>query len=744
VLKLSFTFFISYCSILLFFTTNLVAEPFIDSTPAGRLSLSKDGTSSNLDAQSRIQSLKCGGIHTIPQNGFFFSTTSSTLTEFDRSFGVWHHCRSEGNLLVPWGIAGDIPAVGDYDGNGYSDYVVYRPYNSTWYIAYVNAGVLTGTTETIQFGLRGDLPYTIDADGDGKDNIGVLRRNNLSGGTIFLYRTVSGSAEEISFGLIGDQPIFGVKNTLGRDLFSLFRPETGEWFVRALDGTVSSFQFGLPGDIAMGAPILTGSQYTPLVYRPKEASWYMKDGSQATLVPFGSLGSKPSTESLTMTSVNRVQSDIDGDFLSDLVLVRKKLENLVEVISLRSSALSVGFKNPILPAGDYYINSDFDGDFKADFASVKSEAGALRWSLYFSGSQSPVPSLTLFQYGLNGDEIVPADYDGDGRTDLAVTRLFLTESGIKQILWISLASGNQTIAPFYWGLEGDLVLTGDVDGDKRADATVVRKVNGGLMWISRSSDGSEITPFFYGLESDIPHLYDLNGDGVIEPVLERVTDGKKFFFSRPISKTDPAFQWGLEGDKVFSNFSRGLLKSSLGVWRAVGGQGYFFLRNDPLAAINIPFGVTSDQLLIETVTKNTQPSVSPIPSSSPTTTATFGSASTSTSSGPRIACDGLSSVEKQESGFVWKPVADSGGKLVVLFGSGRAGKIGSVSLVQRNNTGDVILETLTFAYNSNGNRPTFRAKKSGSSYPSGVLLVRQDKSGFKECISVSNPGKRVG
>jgi hypothetical protein len=56
-----------------------------------------------------------------------------------------------GSAAVQWGIASDIPAPGDYDGDGKSDQAVYR--DGTWWILRSGAGVVT-----TQFGVVGDLP----------------------------------------------------------------------------------------------------------------------------------------------------------------------------------------------------------------------------------------------------------------------------------------------------------------------------------------------------------------------------------------------------------------------------------------------------------------------------------------------------------------------------------------------------------------------------------------------------------
>ena len=109
------------------------------------------------------------------------------------------------------------------------------------------------------------------------------------------------------------------------------------------------------------------------------------------------------------------------------------------------------------------------------------------------------------RHGYANDTPVAADFDGDGKADLAV----YTSSRTWEILRSS--DGKETV--FGSGQPGDIALAADYDGDGKADPGEWRPSNSSWHY-TRSSDGQTVTQQFGDPNVNVsPAIGDFDGDG---------------------------------------------------------------------------------------------------------------------------------------------------------------------------------------------------------------------------------------
>ena len=168
---------------------------------------------------------------------------------------------------------------------------------------------------------------------------------------------------------------------------------------------------------------------------------------------------------------------------------------------------------------------------------------------------------TSVAWGTNGDQAVPGDFDGDGKTDFSV---FRPSTGY----WYIQNSSDSAMTSYYFGLSSDKVAPADYDGDGRTDVAVFRNTNGSGYWyIRRSSDGG-LTAMQFGLGTDTPAPADYDGDGKADIAVWR-PGGMTFFYveSSSSNTVSKAINMNVGGKPVPADYD-GDGKADAAIWGA--------------------------------------------------------------------------------------------------------------------------------------------------------------------------------
>ncbi|HEX8737972.1 MAG TPA: zinc-dependent metalloprotease family protein [Pyrinomonadaceae bacterium] len=218
---------------------------------------------------------------------------------------------------------------------------------------------------------------------------------------------------------------------------------------------------------------------------------------------------------------------------------------------------------------------DFDGDGKTDLAVFRPSDTV--W--YLLRSQA---GFTATQFGISTDKTVAADYDGDNKADIAVWR---PATGT----WYRLNSSNGTFVGAQFGANGDIPQPADFDGDGKDDLAVWRPTDGA--WYRINSGNGQFLATQFGANGDRPVAADYDGDAKADLAVFRPSNGT-WYRINSASGVFSGVSFGVASDKVVPGDYDGDNKTDIAVWRPTDGTWYMYTANSALLVVQ--FGANGD------------------------------------------------------------------------------------------------------------------------------------------------------
>jgi len=243
--------------------------------------------------------------------------------------GELYACDYDGEVFkIAWAEA--AVERGDYDGDGSSDFAVFRRGDNLWAIRNVSR---------IYFGAASDLPVPADYNGDGTAEAAVFRAANA-------LWAVRGTTR-ITFGSTWDFPLIADYTGDRRAEPTAFREATGLWSIHGL----TRFFLGTLGDWALSGDYNGDGTGDAALFRPRDGSWAVRG---LTRLSFGGSGDIP------------LPGDYDGDGTFETGLYRRA-EGMWAIRGVTRAWLGGPWDRP-LPA-------DYSGDGTDDIGLFREWTG---------------------------------------------------------------------------------------------------------------------------------------------------------------------------------------------------------------------------------------------------------------------------------------------------------------------------------------------------------------------------------
>jgi hypothetical protein len=254
---------------------------------------------------------------------------------------------------------------------------------------------------------------------------------------------------------------------------------------------------------------------------------------------------------------------------------------------------------------------DFNGDGKTDWSVVRnvgtvgSTMNQLRWFYSLNGTNS---SAVGSDWGIATDIATPADFDGDGRSDIAVWRGSNTPT---QSAFYILRSATSTVQIDRFGEASRFdnpTVVGDYDGDGKADVAVFTT---GTLSTSQSffyyrgslnNAAGNITYVPWGPGQTLPYPGDFDGDGKFDFCVRSLptasTAPTLYYLLKSNGFTQEYINWGISIDAMIPGDYDGDGKADFAVTRTIAGQKNWFVLTRTGVNSQLVWGLPSD---VETV-----------------------------------------------------------------------------------------------------------------------------------------------
>lgn len=229
-------------------------------------------------------------------------------------------------------------------------------------------------------------------------------------------------------------------------------------------------------------------------------------------------GSSTGPYTLRVVNVSRTDLDFDGDDKADIGVFRQSTGTFLYQASSNQEIREVCCES----AGDQPVPGDYDNDLKTDIAAFRPSTGTvfIHQSTHETSPSVPEVVERPLPDSQPGDTLIPADYDGDGLTDIGVFR----QSG--EFVVVRSSDGTVLRACCAATSLGDRPIPGDYDGDGKIDFAVYRASVGAFLILNSSTSTLDVR--CCAAPSDIPVPADYDDDFKTDVAVYRAASGTFF------------------------------------------------------------------------------------------------------------------------------------------------------------------------------------------------------------------------